>query len=311
MKFFRLTLVALLFVTSSWANGPVWRSTARDIFGLVNNLSRVAGNSLIRDTYHQYKEIHIERWAAACAEEPPPADLNPRTCEVIKGLLARNLPAADPTWDRIEPFRDFARAVVILTDNRWVELYKDFLEALDNYRKEAMEQAEGSQRNLAELPAPGDGLKHLALMSAFVSYVELGNRRLHRADLEPGQLHALFQEFVDSADDGLVSCIPLEMRKSIFTAKTSIWKSLKDDFFYARPAMVLSLTCGLLIAGGSTYYLSTVKPPMERAIEKFQPFAEDRPAGNHVHNDAGGQRAAEDAAREEANRSFPGLLPNP
>jgi hypothetical protein len=101
------------------------------------------------------------------------------------------------------------------------------------------------------------------------------------------------------------------MRKSIFTAKTSIWKFLRDDVFYTRPAMALSLTCGLLIAGASTYYLSTVKPPLERAVEKYQPFVEDRPAGNQVHNDAGGQRAAEDAARQEATRSFPGLLPNP
>jgi|GEM_PF-4103048 len=311
MMFFRLTLIALLFVQSSWATGPVWRSTARDMFGLVNNLSRVAGNALIRQTYHQYKEVAIERWAIECVEETPPPELSVRTCGIIKALMARNLPAADPTWDRLEPFRDFARAVVILTDNRWVELYKDMLEALDNFRKESMERAEGSQRSLVELPAPGDGLKHLALMSAFVSYIEEGNRELHRADLEPSQFHALFQQFIDTADESLVSCIPLEMRKRIFTAKSSIWKFLKDDFFYARPALILSLTCGALIAGGSTYYLSTVKPPVERAIEKFQPFVEDRPAGNHIHNDAGGQRAAEDAAREEAGRSFPGLLPNP
>lgn len=310
MKFFRLVLVALLVVNSSWATGPVLRPNARDIFGLLNNLSRVAGNSLIRDTYHQYKEHHIERWATECTQEPLPPDLNPKTCEVVKSLLARHLAPADPTWDRIEPFRDFARAVVILTDNRWVELYKDFLQALDNYRKEAVEQAEGSQRNISELPAPGDGLRHLALMSAFVTYIEQ-NRQLHRADLEPGQFHAIFQEFVDSADENLVSCIPVEMRKSIFTAKTSIWKFFKDDLFYARPAMVLSLTCSLIIAGASTYYLSTVKPPLDRAIEQHQPFVEDRPAGNQVHNDAGGQRAAEDAAREEATRSFPGLLPNP
>ena len=313
MMFFRLTLVALLFAQSSWATPPQWRSSARDIFGLINNLSRVAGNHLIRGTYHQYKEAHIERWAVACADEQtPPTELTEQTCAVIRTLLDRNLPAADPNWDQIEPFKDFARAVRILTDDRWVELYKVFLMALDNFRKDSIERAEGSQRSLAELPAPGDGLRHLALMSAFVSFIEEGNHELHRADIEPSQFKDYFQKFVDWEDGSdLVSCIPVAMRKHIFTPKSSDWKLIKADFLWARPALILSLTCGALIAAGSTYYMSTVKPPVERAIQKYQPFSEDRPAGNQIHNDAGGQRAAEDAAREEATRSFPGLLPNP